>query len=347
MAITFAQTFITAAWIALATCQVANAQRVSELRDPQVEVFRAFPDADRYRTIPRDIDDDARREIEKRLPFKVHFDELGRHRLYVALRGIRPIGLLYMRTETSSWGLMEVAWSMTLDIRINKFRFQRCRNTMAPALQRSALNKLLANRSFPGLLTLLDEHKNLLPNAAVPRGAESLATTVVHSGMKAQVVTEVVWGNEIDKLADLQMGIDAYPFGKSYKRFTHRTSLAELQQAPPATAPPNSKTPAPTLQLHAVRAVQVRNHTGELLGTAVRTDGILGDSKMSLCWKFNRKGKVVNVQPHSSWPSAAMRIECRKLLQGSTEDSPSDDSQIFDYARQVISILRGFGDKTK
>src|SRR5690606_35046166 len=59
----------------------ANTERV---------VFEAFPEADAYRGIKREVKQHHRRQIEAKLPFKVHFNELGKHQLIVAFRGRRP-----------------------------------------------------------------------------------------------------------------------------------------------------------------------------------------------------------------------------------------------------------------
>ena len=47
--------------------------------------------------------------------------------------GERP--RIYVRSEESEWGLIEIAWYLTLDLRIHGFKFQRCRNRYRTVLQ--------------------------------------------------------------------------------------------------------------------------------------------------------------------------------------------------------------------
>ena len=59
-------------------------------------------------------EDKARNRIEASLPFRVHFDELGAHSLYVALRGRRPVGMIYAQYEESAFGIAAVVYFVTM-----------------------------------------------------------------------------------------------------------------------------------------------------------------------------------------------------------------------------------------
>ena len=61
-----------------------NAQAFCALRDPQRQINVLFPEATSFRSIVRTVDEAARSEVAERLPFSLHFNELGRHTLYVA-----------------------------------------------------------------------------------------------------------------------------------------------------------------------------------------------------------------------------------------------------------------------
>ena len=66
---------------------VLLSQGYSALRAPKESVFASFPEADGYRAIVRPVDKKIRAEGQERLPFQIHFNELGDHTVYAALRG--------------------------------------------------------------------------------------------------------------------------------------------------------------------------------------------------------------------------------------------------------------------
>ena len=103
-------------------------QAFCSLRDPNREIFSLFPEADTYRSVARVVNDKKRIEMEKRLPFELHFSELGQHTLYLVQSKDKNIGLVHMRSEASKWGLIEVAWALDLDLNIRDFIFVRCRD---------------------------------------------------------------------------------------------------------------------------------------------------------------------------------------------------------------------------
>ena len=76
--------------LAAALCSAVHAQAFCALRDPNRQIYRLFPKATSYRSIVRTVGKDARREVGARLPFNLHFNELGRHTLYVPMRGDEP-----------------------------------------------------------------------------------------------------------------------------------------------------------------------------------------------------------------------------------------------------------------
>ena len=180
------------------------------------DVFRAFPHATSYKMIERKVDQHARREVEKNLPFKVHFNELGLHALYVPFRGLSPIGLLYVRTEDGGWGFSEISWSLTLDLRIVDFRFIRARSPHRFALLRSPFSRSLAGLGYEDLTKLLDKDGKLVvkPNQ-IPRGSEKLAGALVRSAMKTILVTRTVWREELVKLQDSALGFETFEGARS------------------------------------------------------------------------------------------------------------------------------------
>jgi hypothetical protein len=131
----------------------AGESRSNQLNIQRV-VFGAFPEADAYRGIKRSVSQPHRRAIEKKLPFKVHFNELGEHELLVAFRGRRPVGVVYCRTEEADWGLAVIAWHISLDQRIVGFEFLRGRNRNIKDLEQSQIATDLRGCSFAQIAQL-------------------------------------------------------------------------------------------------------------------------------------------------------------------------------------------------
>jgi hypothetical protein len=187
--------------LVLATLLIAReslAVAYCALRDPDRQIQELYPDATGHLSRVAMVDSLLRDELFSALPFDLHAREVGRHTLYVVLEGARSVGLVHVRTEASQWGLMEVVWSLSSDLRVNDFRFQRCRGPACSNAEASNLRELLAGRSAPELMSLLDGgeldaflrgHPRLAANDAFVRA-------LVESAVKTITVTEAVWPKE-------------------------------------------------------------------------------------------------------------------------------------------------------
>lgn len=210
------QSLLVAATVLLA---VGLPAQVVKLENPQRSVFSSFPDADSYQVIRRDVDVRARKQIEARLPFRVHFDEIGLHSHYVALRGRRPVGMIYAQREETMFGMATVEWAFTTDLRVSGFRFQYVRSKHRGALENSAFVRKLKGKSLDELVALLDAEGQLLRTAdGVSTAAQGLAASVVRSGAKSLAVLDVVWGIEIQKLHDKAVGMSGFPEARAFRR---------------------------------------------------------------------------------------------------------------------------------
>ena len=181
----------------------AQAEAYCALRDPVQHIYELYPEADSYRSIVRKVDRSIREVVGERLPFTLHPNELGTHTLYCAMgKDGAPIGLIHVRSEKGEWGLSEIAWSLDFDLRIRDFRFQRCRSRHAKHLEGSEFVDQLRYQDLETLRSFLDEDGDSLrhDDLTVKPGAEELATMVLHSALKTIVVTELVWGEDLQQL---------------------------------------------------------------------------------------------------------------------------------------------------
>ena len=97
------------------------------LRDPVSAIQYLYPAATNHQSIVKVVGKEARASLSDVLPFTLHFNELGKHTLYVALNDRKPSGLIHARTELTDRGLIEIAWALDLDLSIKNFYIQRCR----------------------------------------------------------------------------------------------------------------------------------------------------------------------------------------------------------------------------
>lgn len=178
----------------------AHAVAYCALRDPVLAMQIFYPGFSSYRSHLGIVGQNLRHILDERLPYPLHFNEFGKHTLYVAYDGDQAIGLVHARTEKGDWGLDELVWSFNLDLTVRDFRFQRSRSRWKAELQKPAFKEMLRGKGFAELLQLLNSDGSMLAqhHSGLPHDAEKLAATVVRSALKTIVVTEYVWSRLIE-----------------------------------------------------------------------------------------------------------------------------------------------------
>ena len=313
--------WVTAAAL-LASAGAAHGQAANKLSDAARSVFRAFPHATSFRNIVRDVDQHARREVERRLPFKVHFNELGPHALYVPFRELKPIGLLYVRTEDGGWGFSEISWSLSLDLRIRGFRFLRSRSQHRFALQRSPFSRSIVGLDYEGLAKLLGEDgKLIIKPGDIPRGSEELALATVRSAMKTILVTRTVWREELGKLQGLALGFETFPGA--------RVVLA--QPLRPAAEFPRQR-------VLSVQAVRVFGTARTDFGIAAQTVSSYGEQTVTLRWVLTPQLNVLRVSPVHRKDDAELSAACTELTGRSLAEPGHGALAVI--ARELTQVLQ-------
>lgn len=301
----------------LVAASVASAQGHCALRDPKRSVFQGFPEADGYRAIVRDVDPTQRTRIDADLPFRVHFNEIGKHTLYVALRGQRPIGIVHARSEESRWGLVEIAWNFGLDLRVRSFRFQRVRSPHAEALGKSAFAEKLAGRDLEGLRALLTCKGDLAEAARpVPQRSHDLALTVLRSSLKTIIVTRSVWKGQLQGLRDLELGLDVFGDGRATRHLVHEKEPLDRAR-----------------QVKRVWAVVVLDGRGRRLGVAAETEWVLGKEHLDLRWAVGDDGRILGVTCRPQWPDRATE----QLF----KDFEGRNTEVARAVAQVLALIQG------
>ncbi len=263
----------------------AAAQAYCALRDPVHQVYELFPKATSYRSIIRSVDDTHRAATAQRLPFTLHFNELGRHTLYVALQEGRPLGLVHVRSEAGRWGLVEIAWGLTLDLQVTGYRFQRCRDAGRDQVESRTITQAIVGRRFEDLRELLDAPgQDLAPQAqalALGPAAEGrrLLVTTLRSALKTIAVTDLVWAADLRQLRMIQQGLSAFPNAASvelvHAPYGHNPHTAALKM---------TATPSSGIDRAGVTALLIRNAAGDLLGLRFETPWSAGGQHARIWW---------------------------------------------------------------
>ncbi len=289
--------------------QLAGAQALCALRDPSRQITALFPKADGYRSIVRTVGQSAREAVKQSLPFTLHFNELGRHTLYVVQGQGEPLGLVHVRSEAGEWGLVEIAWAFDFDLNVIGFEFQRCRDRSKNLI--NTKHTRLEGLGFAGLRGMLNKDcSSLSPTQmAFPPSAQSLGVTVVRNGLKTIAVTQLAWS---DDLAALRARI----FARRY--------LPATRDAAPLTGLYGHKSLALIgsrvgeegvgISRKAARAFSVSDKNGAPLGRFLTTPWTFDARTVDIQWLFDRHGNIVAIEPRIEWPSAEIASSFQELV---------------------------------
>ena len=107
-----------AAFLAVEVPPIVHGQAYCALRDPVSTIQEFAPGSSGHRSIVETVSGSARAKVSEKLPFTIHFNELGKHTLYVVLKDGRPDGLVHARSEKGKWGLVEIVWFFDLDLNV-------------------------------------------------------------------------------------------------------------------------------------------------------------------------------------------------------------------------------------
>lgn len=177
----------------------AHAQAFCALRQPHRAQQKLFPESDSLATYTDEVTEEHRRQVKKELSFTIHTAELGLHTLYAVFKGEgaqkKHIGYIHVRSEEGEWGLIEITWALSPDLKIRDFTFQRCRDVGRDEVQQESFKSVLRHKSAQELRPLLTSEGGALqtPIKGLSQDAQGLAYRLVRSALKTIAVTRAVW----------------------------------------------------------------------------------------------------------------------------------------------------------
>lgn len=189
---------LSALLLAGAIAESVQAQAYCALRDPVRQIGELYP-GHSYVSHVGVVTTDARKEVSNRLPFTLHFNELGSHTVYTVSKGGTKAGYVHVRPEITRWGIMEITWSLDADLSVQDFAFQRCRNRRRAILENEEFKKQLRGKSFDELLGLINQDGISLTDNGIEVNSldEEFAASIIRCALKTIVVTEIVWEKQV------------------------------------------------------------------------------------------------------------------------------------------------------
>lgn len=333
LAIRRARTALFLAVVTLSLPQVSSAAFCS-LRDPVAALQRLFPESERHRSIVRPVGREQRDAVGSRLPFSLHFNELGQHTLYVALHGQEPLGVIHARSEASKWGLMEVAWALNLDMTIHGFYLQRCRSPRCSDAAIAELQSELTGKPFEKVREMLDSSGEKLGTIARLQFSEQqdVVIPIIRSALKTIAVTESTWKEDLIELRALKMAHAHFP---------------ELNDLTLRSTPPQADNdPIIPEQGSMVLADTVRVRTlysqGSEVARFVDAEWSHSPHTGRFFWLFSMQGEVLGVQPAQRWETPEISSAFTKL-HGQHFSSDMECASSAELAGKFL-FLKAFGD---
>ncbi|NQZ81531.1 MAG: hypothetical protein HRT52_11000 [Colwellia sp.] len=181
--------------------QSTNATAYCSLRDPVAQIAQLFPQKTNQLSIVKEVDDSIRAQVKRALPSNdLHFNELGRHTLYVVMKDKQALGYVHVRSEQSKWGLVEIIWAIDKDLTILNFAFQRCRSPKKKIINDESFKNIFIGKNFKELKGLLSSDgisANELVLAKV-QDAPDLVNVVLRCALKTLLITEILWGTDLE-----------------------------------------------------------------------------------------------------------------------------------------------------
>lgn len=166
------------------------------LRDPVTSLYELYPQANSYRSLVKTIRKDTGTLLSEQYGLTLYPREQGEHTAYLALEGANPVGVVFVHSEESGWGVIEMAWALSLDgKKIENFTFQRCRDPEHDSLLNSGFLGMIQGKTIEDLEKMLQEEKRFanLEELKIPEESSSLAASIIRSAMKTLIIAREVY----------------------------------------------------------------------------------------------------------------------------------------------------------
>ena len=309
--------------IALALLLPAKVHAVAycALRDPVDTIYELFSEADSYRSSVKTVGRDARQRVLEALPISMHFNELGRHTLYIAQKGDRVLGYVHARSEMSEWGLTEYAWAISPSMEVLGVKIQRSRDPNVRRKKSSELSQTVAGKDLAALRKLYD-------HAQVT--GDKFAQNLLGSAMKTLVITRSVWREEVDPVGVQDVAQRIFP------NFQYSKRVADLYDAEVLEGLRSlDMTKSSVFARAELDGYKIYDTEGRSLGLITYTPFDLDDPHRKLFWAAAPSGEIVAVYNGSTDGDDP---DFESII-GFTPQHPKDCSSLIELAALEVATL--------
>lgn len=287
-----------------------DARAYCALRDPVKAIKLLFPESAKHHSIVKAVNADVRDKLGELLPFTLHFNELGKHTLYVVSNeGQEAIGFVHVRSELTKWGLVEIAWGFKPDLTVRNVYFQRCRIPDCKGQYLTDILELTVGKSYGELLNYISpDGETLKPELAKKYDkASPFILAAIKSGLKTIMVTSTVWQMEVMKI-NRQLLINHNFNGVSKIALNNMSvsneRLVELEKLMGGGGSVINRESTKVFNL---------SQEGVDIGAIVTADWRDGDFLGTFNWLFDPEGEVLAIQPIPGWPDAEISKSFEEL----------------------------------
>lgn len=262
------------------------------LRDPVNQIHELYPESTSFRSYVQTIDKGIRRQVAQQLPpNQLHFGELGRHTLYVALLGQKPLGFIHVRSEQSEWGLVEIAWAINMDMTIKNFTVQRCRSRARSKIESDGFKAMFVGLGFEQLKNYLASDKLSASQALVDaaHGEAQLASVVLRCGLKTLLVTQLAWQRDIAELRMMAHAVKVFGVEAQVQQLSVSYSQDAMHKLQRELGNSNTGFNRDTVEGFKVVV------NGQPVGGLVHAEVELETKVMPLVWAISSEGKIMAV----------------------------------------------------
>ena len=317
----------------------AFGQAFCALRDPAKMIYEFYPEATSYKSIVRTVDDQVRQTVGSELPFSIHFNELGKHTLYVPIKDSKPLGIVHARSEAGSHGLTEVVWSLTPNLEIKDFAFQRCRSRTRSAVESEKFKKQIVGKRFNDLRSLLSQDgQSLAPGKLTPEFQSlQIATTVIRSSLKTISVSKSAWQKDLAVLQPLYNANQAFPQAAQIRKIDQPYDDRVVAEFNRRFVTPSGNLGS-SINRDGVMALQAVDRAGSKMGFVVKTPWSMGKQSINVWWTVTVGGEIKDVHADGGWPDAMTEQAFRKVV-GFNKDKLSECSTAAEIAGAEVLLL--------
>ncbi len=314
--------------------QDAYARAFCALRDPVKTIRVLFPESDQHRSIVRAVNSDVRDKISNSLPFTLHFNELGKHTLYIAENNQQPVGFVHVRSELTKWGLIEIAWALNPDLSIRNVYFQRCRIPNCNSKYLTDVLKITIGKSFSQLNNLISvDGKALniqLGNKEIDSSTFILAA--IKSALKTIIVTSVAWQKEVAEVNRILLLEEN--FGQD-----HQLSLNPIIISEKYFKLLNNQIGGNSMidrsSIEAFKIIDGKKDNGIIVSATWRE----GQYQGMFNWLFDTRGVLKKIEPIPAWRDSEMESSFFSILGQTYQDSDQCNTaaQLMGYELYFLS----------